>query len=408
MRNCLLSIKLATLEWLHNRKINFCVVIALAFIFTPLLSIYGICNGVLSLFEKNLLRDPSVLVIMPSGSKGGGFSESFIESARNKDGISFIVGRTRDVAAELQLSDGKGKFLSIPLEGTAEGDPLLARAKQPFPNSQKDHLVLDLTEIAAKKLGVKTGDVVYGSMSRRDSRGKIQSLTMPLTVDGIIPSGVHGRETAFISLPLLNAIQDFRDNVTSTFLGIKGEFPPQKERFFESFRAYAKTLDDVGVLTDWFQSQGHNVITKAKEIANLKSLKESVYQIISVITIVSAVGSFIFIYGTVIATVSRQRKSLGLLRLVGFTRLKIMLFPFLQALITSVMGALIAILFYEGISVLVNNKFGDVSTGEAICYIPIEQLGLALIGVVIITFLATLGGALKAFKTDPSDALREI
>ena len=96
--------KLAFKDWLYEFSMSVCAVLALASILAPIIVLHGIHTGVIEQMRHRLLKDPAVLVVIPIGSKGKGFSEEFIESVRSREECEFAIGRTRDVAAELQIT----------------------------------------------------------------------------------------------------------------------------------------------------------------------------------------------------------------------------------------------------------------------------------------------------------------
>ena len=104
-----LSACLAWKDWLHERSLSFCGVLALASMLAPLLVLHGVHMGVIERLRENLMRDPAVLVLIPTGGRGAGFDEPFIERAASQPGCRFCIGRTRDVASEIQLNAGTGE-----------------------------------------------------------------------------------------------------------------------------------------------------------------------------------------------------------------------------------------------------------------------------------------------------------
>ena len=92
-----LSLCLALRDWLHERSLSFCGVLALASMLAPLLVLHGVHMGVIERLRENLMRDPAVLVLIPSGGSGAGFEEDFIRKVSEQPGCRFCIGRTRDI-----------------------------------------------------------------------------------------------------------------------------------------------------------------------------------------------------------------------------------------------------------------------------------------------------------------------
>lgn len=327
MRKIFLATYLAIKDWIHELSLSICSVFALMSILTPLLILHGIHYGVIQTMQEQLLSDPTVLVVMPSGGKGAGFNEAFIQEIKNQPEVTFVVGRTRDVAAELQLYGNNNKYLTVSLEGTGKGDPLLERAKAAVPFSEQGKLEIDLTATAARKLDVKEGDTIKAALSRRKSNGRAESLRLELKVVGIVPTELIGTDIAFVSEELLYALQNYRDNVSSKLLAVKGEKEPGAQKHYESFRAYVNNLDNVSVLQSWFDQKNIAVKTRAKDIANLRQLDKSLNNIVLIISSAALLGFLAFMFSTASANVKRKQKMLSVLRLLGMEKIHLITYP---------------------------------------------------------------------------------
>lgn len=408
MRKILLAVNLALKDWLNEFSLSVCSVFALMSILTPLLILHGIHFGVIETFKDRLMTDPTILVIMPAGGKGAGFTQGFIEEIRQRPEVTFAVGRTRDVAAELQLYGPKNKFLTVSLEPSGLGDPLLKRAGVHPPESSTGKFLIDLSASAAKKLGVKEGGVIKAGLSRRKSNGKAESLNIELTVAGIIPTALIGTDTAFVSENLLYALQDYRDNISSTLLNVKGEKEPGEENHFESFRVYSKDLDSVPRLQAWFDHQNIIVKTRAKDIANLRQLDNSLNYIVLTISSAALLGFLAFMFSTVSANVKRKQKMLSILRLLGMEKIHLMLYPITQSAAMVTLGCLGSFIAFYLISYAINKAFRQQTGGDTLCVIPIIHLLGAFFVTLFLAVLAALPSAYKASRINPSDVIRQL
>lgn len=408
MRRVFQVIWLAYKDWKAETWLIACSIIALASIFAPILTFHGIHFGVISALQQRLLSDPSVLVVVPTGTKGGGFDKEFINELAKKEDVSYVIGRMRDVASEIHLEGSKEHFLTLTLEATSLGDPLLERSNLQPPKLEGRNFEGVLTQGAARKLGVTVGQVVKASMSRRGANGKIDSEDFQIKVIGLIPSSVVARDVLFVPPSLLSAVQDYRDNVSSAVLGIRGEKPESKERYYESFRLYAKNLDAVQELETWFEKRGIKVSTKAKEIANLKQLDQTVQKIIFIVSTLSFVGFVAFIGSTIFASVERKETLFGLLRLLGLSRGNLIFFPVTQSVLTTVAGTVLSFSFYFLAASLINFYFESATQNTPVCLIPPLHFLFILFGVVTIALISIIPAAAKAFNADPSAAVRKL
>ena len=104
MGNFSLAISLALHDWLHERTMTLCAVLALASMLAPVLILQGVRSGVIAGMREKLLQDPSVLVITPStGPLEGSYTRKAVEDLAKLDGARFAIGRTREIASDISL-----------------------------------------------------------------------------------------------------------------------------------------------------------------------------------------------------------------------------------------------------------------------------------------------------------------
>ena len=407
VRLVLLSIRLACRDWLHEFGLSVCGVLALASMLAPLLVLHGVHMGVVERLRDHLMSDPAVLVLVPAGSKGAGFDEAFLEDVARQPSCRFCVGRIRDVASELQLSSPDGQSCTVTLEATAHGDPMLERHGIPQPRSTQDRLEIVLTAGASDRLKVGVDDRVSASLSRRLSTGTFQRYELEFVIIAVLPPEATGMDTGFVDMNTLTAIQDFRDGITSELLNVAGELPPATSRHFESFRAYARSLDEVGVLEEWFEAQDVAVKTRSRDIANIRHIDSTLSSVIMLIAGAACAGLFAFMASTAQAAVRRKWKMMGMLRLIGFTRFSLLVYPVVQALVTGVLGCLLAFSLYGVVAHAIDVMFADQTGGEVICTVSFAFFCLTVVCVQLLALLASLWAARSASAIEPSAALRQ-
>ncbi len=408
MRLAFLSARLAWKDWIHERSLSFCAVLALASMLAPLLVLHGVHMGVIERLRENLMRDPAVLVLIPAGGRGAGFDEAFIESVAARPGCRFCIGRTRDVASEVQLRSKGENSCTVSLEASAPGDPMLESHGLAIPASTPDRFEIVLAAGIAARLSVAAGDTVSASLGRRLASGRFQRKELLFTVSGVLPPSATGMEAGFVDMATLTAIQDFRDGVSTELLGAEGDLPPVGKRHFESFRAYAKSLDDVEALEAWFKEQDTPVKTRSRDIANIRNIDSTLSSVIMLIASTTCAGFFAFMVSTAQAAVRRKWKLMGMLRLIGFTRFSLLIYPMAQALATGCVGTTLAFCFYGAVACAIDMMFSAQTGGEAICTVSPAFLVAAFLGVQLMAVLASLRAALRASAIEPSTVIREL
>lgn len=400
--------KLSIKDWCHEFSLSICAVLALASILTPLIVLHGVHTGVIDQMRNRLMQDPSVLVVIPTGSRGAGFTGDFIESISQRDECIYAIGRIRNVASELQLTNVHGKNLVVSIEATSKGDPMLERnGITESPVSFADHFRMVLTHEAAKRLEVTAGDKVSARFGRRLSSGKLERLKLTVEITGVLPAGASHMTAGFIDPDFLMAVQNYRDGLSVGLFGVEGDEQPSDEEYFESFRAYVKDLDSVESLEKWFKSNHIEVKTRSRDIANIKHVDRVLGTIILVITATSSAGFFAFMLSTVHAGIRRKWKMLGMLRLLGYSKLSILLFPVVQVLFTGVLGTTLAFCLYSGVSHLIDTLFAADGAGSEICTVYRIDFIVIFIAVQIMVVISSLKSALKASEIDPSIVIRE-
>lgn len=416
MRQILLGIELALKDWAHELRLSICGVLALASIIAPLLILHGIHVGIIGELKNRLMQDPTVLVVIPAGSTASGYDKRFIDEVSALTDVQFCMARTRDIAAELQLKSSSGKRLVVTLEPTGRGDPVLKRAGLEPPadpaataaaaKKGKGHFEIVLSHTAAAKLGVRAGDLLQTRLLRRNTKGALEHVEFSLTVSGVLPLTSTGMDAAFASLPLLLAVQDYRDDIASPVLKTDGTHPAAQQRRYESFRAYAVSLEAVERLDAWFTSRGIPVRTKAKAIADLRKMDEAFGAVVGAISLAAGLGFAAFMFSSVYAGVERKEKTLGMLRLTGFPRTALLTMPMTQSLATGLLGTLLSFAAYAGIAWTIDAGFASATNGAEICRIPPLHFLFILIGVEALTAAAALWPAILASRVEPAAAIR--
>jgi putative ABC transport system permease protein len=406
MRGLVIASHLALLDFLHERLMSLCAVLSLASILVPLLVLAGVRHGVVSALTQRLLRDPSILTVLPTGS-GGGYAREWIETLGQRPEVAFVIPRTRDIAATIQLvrrENDTAKRAAVDMEPSGPGDPLLDRYQAPIPSG--DQVVLSAS--AARKLGVGAGDAIQGQLGRRLGIGRLESVSLPLTVLAVLPLEAQDKDVAYVTLPLLEDAENYRDGLAVASRGFTGDPPPDAPRQYGGFRLYARDLDGVAAVRDLLTGLGVEVVTRAREIEAVKGLDRSLTLIFSLIAVSAGAGFVASSASNVLAMVRRKDKHLAMIRLLGFSGAAVRLYPLVQALLTAVLGSLLAGGGYAAIGLSINALFSQSLYGEVVCRLPAGQLAAAFGIVLLLSLASAIQASVRAARIDPSDVLREL
>lgn len=444
MRGVLYAFSLAMRDYRHESLLSACAVLGLAAVLAPLMVLLGVHHGVISAMTERLMNDPRTLEVSPVGS--GKYGPDWFTELAALPETAFAIPQTRSIAATMNLhsrdKDSPKQSVS-PIIATDKGDPLLLRWKQPEagwenaeagpPEGSNTAGVMVravLSESLARKLAAKPGDVLDARVDRVRS-GKRESAELPLRVLSVLPPEAFPTDMAFVPLELLVATEDYRDGKAVAFLGWDGNASaiqmeedkagnPQEllaqyarhireQREYASFRLYAKNLDDVAPLWRWFQQRHVEVYVKSAEIDTVKSLDRAFTLVFSLITGAAMFGFVASTASNALAGVKRKSRSLGILRLIGFSRSGILLFPLAQTCATGLFGAVLASGLYLGVAYSIDSLFSSsLPGGETVCSLPPSYVAAVFVVVLLLSALASLSAAWQATTIEPSEVIRDV
>lgn len=401
-----LAAALAFRDWRFERSLTLCAILALASMLTPILVLQGLKTGVIEGMRERLLKDPTILILTPK-SDGGRYTAGDVAALAALDGAAFAIGRTRETATDITLSSGSGAgpSASVALEPSAPGEPVLARYGQPAPgDGAMPELVLSAP--AARALRAAPGSELLARLGRRTPEGRLESVTLRFRVSGVLPERAADRRMAFAPLQVLEDLEDYRDYLEVPGRGFSGA-ARSGPRSFASFRLYARNLDAVERLAAALEARGIETSTRAREIAAIRSLEQAITQVILIISLAVGAGFAAFTLSSVQGAVERKRRMLGMLRLLGFPRAALLLYPMTQSLLTCLCGLGLALLLYGGVSLGIARAFAS-QGGALVCRLGAADAGLTALATVVLSLLATARAARAAAAVEPSIVIREV
>ncbi len=396
-------VRLSFRDYSHEWRMSGCFIMALASVLAPMMILFGLKFGIVSTMLNELVENPINREIRPIGS--GRYNDAWIEAYRNREDVEFIIPKTRALAATIQLkSDTAKRILSTELLATAAGDPLLAG----LASVPQDYYQVILSQSAANKLKVKTGDQIDASLSRQ-FQGKRERVHLLLNVIDVAAATVTTRNVAFVNLDLLIASELFKDGREVSDLGWEGNSDDSMERVYPSFRLYARSIHDVENLVAALETEGGRIKANVSEITTVKSIDQNLSVIYWIIACVGALGFSFSLGASLWANVDRKRKELSILRLVGFKSGRIVLFPVLQSCYTALLGWLLAVLVYLAFEYLINFFLAPrLNLDRALCFLLTEHFLWALALTMVIAIFAAIIGGMRAARIEPSDGLRDV
>jgi len=393
--------RLSFRDYAHEWVMSGCFILALAAVLAPMMVLFGLKFGIVGSMVEQLVQEPRNREIRSVGS--GHYDDAWFQSMAEQPAVGFVIPRTRDIAATIQLkSDTAPRIVPVELVPTADGEPLLASG-QPIPKALTE---IVLSDAAAKKLNVKVGDVIDGSVARRFQE-RHERVHMDLTVIAIARLSAFPRDGGFVSLRLVTAVEDFRDGRAVPELGWSGDLPPAT-RTFPGFRLFARTIDDVAILRDTLMTQGIDVRTRVVDIQMVQTMDRNFSAVFWIIAVIGFIGFSFSLGASLWANVERKRRDLSVLRLVGFHTGDIVWFPVLQALFTALLGWVFASTIYIGVEQTINRMLmPQLQPGQAICQLLWEHFLIAGALTILAAVSAAALGGYRSARIEPSEGLRD-
>ncbi|WP_264431463.1 ABC transporter permease [Halomonas qaidamensis] len=401
----------------HDRKVSMCIAAALVAVIAPLLLLFGLKFGVVSQLQSELLNDPRNLEIRMISS--GRYDAEWLEQLRSQPEVGFAIGMTRSLNTQADLVQDSRHFVdNAEIIPTAEGDPLLASLSLSQPLEGLDVV---LSESAARRLNVEVGDQLSLFVSRR-LNSRAERGRQSVVVKGVLPAENFPRPAAFVALPLLISLEDFRDGYRIDAFGIttgkvRGEVGEElaenargeKETQFARARLYAADTDQVGKLEQWLNAQHIDTSSRLADIENVNAINHVLGLVFGVIASTALVGCLASMLGAFLANIDRKRKDLAVLRLLGFDRPAVAGYIVLQASTLTLIAYGVGLILYKLGSEVFNQALAMSSTtGSVVCRITFLHGVIALLLALLVALVVAVVGMLRAFSIEPAESLREL
>lgn len=397
-----LLLNMALRDLIHDRKVALCIVFSLIAVIAPLLLLFGLKNGIVSQLRHDLLDDPRTREVRMTGN--GNYDLAWLNALAARPEVGFSIPLTRSLNTQADLvRDGQYFAAGAEVIPSAKGDPLL-RESGVLPHGS----TVVLSNSAARKLDVKAGDTFRLFISRKRD-GQNQRTSLSVSVGAILDEARFARPALFVDLPLLVALEDYRDGFQVQLLGVTDGENAHERHNFARARLYAATLDDVAPLAQWLESQHIEAITQAAQIEAVRAIDRVLGVIFAVIAWISASGCIASLIGAFIANIDRKRKDMAVLRLLGFRRQAVTLFIMIQALCLTGVAFIAGLLIYGAGSALFNHLLGaNLPESAFVCHLDPGHFAAAFLSVLAVALGVAAIGALRALKIEPAESLREI
>lgn len=395
----------------HEYLMSLWTILGIAAVVTPLLVMFGLKFGMITSMKSRLIETAINREVRPTDFRS--YSDAWFSTLRARPEVEFVIPDTRLLAASIRLNNPENldaSALDVTMRPTLEGDPFL----EEWSVAVDTDFAIVLTTRVANSLKVNRGDTIDGVILRRQGE---ESAEVKLTVSGVLPRDAIDRKWVYVSLPLLVAIERYRENEGVAGLNLAGLLadPFENHWSFGSFRVFARSIDEVGALVEWLEEQGIPTHSNYDKIARIQQLDDALTLVFVILVVVAVVGGATSMGANLFAAVLRKQHELSLLRLVGYSSKAIIMFPVIQSIILSVSGGLIAVSAYALLEPVVNKQLGSqteglfvsrLKDGEPISRLLPEHYIMVLLAILCIGVVTASVGAIRAASISPADGLR--
>lgn len=386
----------------HDRIAVFCQALALAAVLVPLMVLLGLRAGIIGTLIARMDADPAMRLILPEVTGANRFDAAWFATWSARPEVAFLLPSTRAIAGQVDLGTDSAT-LRVAWQPTAPGDPIAAGTV--LAEGMGD---VSLSAEAARRLGVKPGDRLTASVERVRG-GRVEPVAFPLRLRAVVPVGRSPGVSAYVSLPLLAAVQAYRDGYAVPAMGWEGEGPASAVETYPLFRLYARSIRDVAPLAADLRAAGVTVATREAEIASTLGLDRSLRAILAIIIAVAAVGLLVSLAAGQFAALRRKRRDLAILKLCGYGPAWLAALPIGQALAVAGIGVVIALGLYAAAAAAINDLFGSsLGADEAACRLSGQDLAAIIVSTLATACLPGLAAGLVAARVDPAEELRDV
>lgn len=387
-------------DFRYERVLSCCAVFALAAALTPLLVLCGLRFGLVQLLSERLLERPDALLLTPYGAQR--YSDAFFQKLRACPATVYVMPTRRVLAASVTV-EADGRRAGADLLPTSAGDPLLERYQAVPPPG-----FVSMTQQTARNFpGIAPGDKLRLHITRRHD-GNLQKVTADLRLHRILPDAADWKERLYCAPSLTDDVESYRDGFAVPARGWEG-LPPDSgtTRSFASFRLYVRTLDDVPVMKEFLRAQGTDTYTAAREIENIRHMREVLSRLAAVIGGVTLLGAAGAMIGLSLSSTRRKFPLLAQAQLMGFSRRQLMVFPLCRLFLTGLAASAVSLLLYRlGAWALQQAFLPLVATEDALCVLPLPVLLCFVPGTSLLVMLCGLGACVQLRRLRPSALLR--
>lgn len=401
---------LALKDLRHDWRSAACSVLALVAVITPALVLAGLRTGYVEGERRSILSDPRALGMRTSFEDlSAKYPLAWFDDMRARSDVRFVIPSVDLLGAQVDIeADRPGADrVEVELVPSGPGDPVLRDIRRP----PEELGGVVLSAAAARRAGVDEGQWIRLVVERKgglapattDAPGGGQ---WRMLVTGVVAEGLEPGRAAFVALPVVVGVDDYRAGYAVPELGWSGKEKRPTRESYDGFRLYARTIEGVLPLRDELEARGYRISSNAERIEDLQRAQRAFDVIAFVLGTLAGATLFLCLAASLWASVERKRRALAVMALLGFTRLVSVLFPVVQGLALAVLACVVSAAGFFAGAAMVRRAAATHGSKMLQCVLHTEQLALAF---ALVCFSALAASAIAAYRTasiEPGEGLR--
>jgi putative ABC transport system permease protein len=273
-----------------------------------------------------------------------------------------------------------------------------------MPNNSSKQLQLDLPYNYTSVLGFSSYQaalgktVLFGITNVLGQTSEVSAVVVGVTQKNIINSG--GAQINTTLFDKLFALQSVGSPANSL-----NKYPTAIIHFDSSY-----TNAQITQLKSRLSSEGYTGNTIADEIGIIKQIINGIVIVFDIFAIITLLAASFGVINTLLMSVQERTKEIGLMKAMGMGKGRIFLLFSSEALLLGFWGSFLGVLLAMGVGQIANSiaskGFLKDFEGLHLLAFPIRSVGLIIIGIMAVAFLAGTLPARRAAGLDPIEALR--
>lgn len=395
-----LIVDLALRDLLRERIHLVCNIAVLAGVLVPLMVLLGVKNGVYEALIGRLMNDPATLRVETTGNSA--FTDADAEEVRAWTEAQFVTPKTRSIFDFVNVRRAGDRALrDALLVPSGPGDPTLPRGT-----------VLEAGEAAvsgnlARQLEIAAGDEIE-IITQAEDRPRQLLLTLP--VIAVLPDARLGGRAVLADLATLDLVEAFYDEYALPDHGIDDGRPLGTRRAeYEGLRAFARDLESLAPLQSRMEERfGVGTEARTAEVAGVLGLGRNLDLALILTAVVASVGLAAALVFGFWGEVTRKRRMIAVLALMGVGGRRLWLFPVVQALVSGGLGLIVSFALFLVASAAAERLFDSgLTEAHGLVFLKSLQIVLIAFGTLAFVVVTALFAAQSAMRVDPADVLRE-